>query len=144
MERRGQGSTSLLSAEQLSYLTRLGLYYNEPELAIIYVICGFAIKPGGDRVSRHLGEKHGIPKSERRHLNSFIRSLGLSDPATLSKRLEGCHPHPHLVLQRGAQCRHCGTRSSSRDVLLRHLKSVHGYDTRQLQLADHIEDGLAF
>jgi hypothetical protein len=29
-------------------------------------------------------------------------------------------------------------------VLLRHLKSVHGYDTRQLQLTDHIEDGLAF
>ncbi|KAJ9419479.1 hypothetical protein QL093DRAFT_2565545 [Fusarium oxysporum] len=46
---------------KLQKLKNLGLYYNSPEPAIIYIKCGFAINP--IRMPHHLGDKHYITKS---------------------------------------------------------------------------------
>ncbi|KAJ3454045.1 hypothetical protein MRS44_018677 [Fusarium solani] len=132
-------------------LDRLGLYLNQPEPAILCIQCKFALKADGDRVSRHLGERHGISKLARRGLGPFIRTLRLPDPKTLPVRSDGSSPHPHLRIQQGAACRHCGLRSTSLEVLSRHLKEVHPQDIQHSRgrgfpeshwLQDHILDRL--
>jgi hypothetical protein len=141
-----------LSDTLMEQLENLGLYLNRPEPAIICVQCKFAIKPDGDCISRHLGERHGISKSARRGLGPFIRSLRLPDPETLPTRLDGSPPHPHLRIQQGAACRHCGLRSTSLEVLTRHLKKVHSQNiqhsrgcgfTKSHWLQEHILDRLS-
>jgi hypothetical protein len=51
------------TAEELQFLNSFGLVFNQPEPAITCKQCGFALKADGDRVSRHLGEKHGCSKT---------------------------------------------------------------------------------
>ncbi|OBS15160.1 hypothetical protein FPOA_13953 [Fusarium poae] len=91
----------------MEQLDRFGLYLNQPEPAILCIQCKFALKADGDRVSRHLGERHGISKLARRGPGLFIRALRLPDPKTLPVRPDGSSPHPHLRIQQGAACRHC-------------------------------------
>lgn len=124
-------SPQWLSPEELQRLAALELYYNEsPEPAIICIRCGYALKPGGDRVSRHLGEKHDVPKPRRRGLNQLVRSLGLPDPSKLRARPDGSRPHPHLALQQGFACVHCNLRSTSIEVISRHLKRKHAHELK--------------
>jgi hypothetical protein len=80
-----------LSLDQYSRLKKLHLHFNlpVPEQAIICPVCGYALAVGDDRVGRHLGEKHHIPKGARRNLNSLINSLQLPSPETLPKPLDG-------------------------------------------------------
>ncbi len=137
-----------MNSTQRDWLAGLGLYFNQPELAIICIQCGYAIKPDGDRVSRHLGEKHQTPKPLRKGLNTFIQSLHLPDPASLPRREHNCSPHPHLLLQKGFICKPCGFRSSSEDLIIRHLSSSHK-DLRESGhqngwVVKHIIQGCAF
>ena len=46
------------SQRDLENLIALGLYYIEPEHAVLCIRCGFALKADADRDSHHLGEKH--------------------------------------------------------------------------------------
>ncbi|RSL82730.1 hypothetical protein CEP52_016890 [Fusarium oligoseptatum] len=71
------------------------------EQAIICTLCGYALATDDDRVGRHLGEKHHIPKVARQKLNALINSLQLPRPETLPKRADGSAPHPHLQIQEG-------------------------------------------
>lgn len=123
-------------------LDALGLYLNSPEPAIICRLCRFALKPFGDRVTRHLGEKHDVPKAARRGLTAFIRSLDLPDPNKLPLRPDGSPRHPHLDVQRGAACKHCDYRTSSIDLLGRHLAKSHGRKRKTSGwLRDDVMDG---
>ncbi|KAF4981747.1 hypothetical protein FDECE_17640 [Fusarium decemcellulare] len=140
-----------LSRKELRWLEKLGLYFNEPEHAILCTRCGFAINPQSDRVSRHLREKHDISKKERWGLNQFIHSLRLQDPASLPLRVDGSRPHPHLALQCGSACKHCGLRSVSEKVLADHLRKEHedkvsrmGRQQTRHWLHDHIRQGISF
>jgi hypothetical protein len=48
-----------LAADDLgSLLDGIGLYLNQPKLAIICKECKYALQPSGDGISKHLGEKH--------------------------------------------------------------------------------------
>lgn len=78
-----------LPFKELQKLEKLGLYYKKPELAILCIKCGFALKPNSDRISRHLGENHDTAKGSRRGLNPLIRSLNLPDPEGLPLRPDG-------------------------------------------------------
>lgn len=140
---------SKLRPEQAQRIASLGLYLNEPELAILCVECGFALKADSDRVSRHLGEKHGLSKKARWGLNRLINSLQLPDPGQLPPRQDGHQQHRHLTLQRGAACSHCRFRSTSYDVLSRHLKKEHRHEVKATGpagrwLRDHIRDNIVF
>ena len=66
---------------ELEQLSSLGLHFNQPEPAIICKPCGFALKADQDRVSRHLGERHGLTKRARFGLNKLVQSLQLPDPS---------------------------------------------------------------
>jgi hypothetical protein len=88
-----------------SELARVGLYYNQPEPAIIYTSCQYALQPASDAISKHLGEKHKISKKARRGLKSFIKSLHLPDPNRLSNRddYSNLHPQPPYQARRSMQ-----------------------------------------
>lgn len=138
-----------LQPEEAQRIASLGLYFNQPESAVICIECGFAIKADGDRVSRHLGEKHGLSRKTRWGLNKLINSLQLPDPRQLPPRQDGCLQHPHLALQRGAACSYCRFRSTSYDLLSRHLKKEHRREVTARTssgcwLRDHIQDDILF
>ncbi|KAJ3455480.1 hypothetical protein MRS44_016962 [Fusarium solani] len=139
-----------LSLDQYSRLEKLHLHFNLPEQAIICTLCGFALTTGDDRVGRHLGEKHHVPKGARQKLNALANSLQLPGPKTLPKRPDGSAPHPHLQILDGKACRHCGLRSTSLTVLSRHIRKLHNREvkatisTGKHWLRDHIVDNLVF
>ena len=142
-----------LSSEQQQRLASLSLFYNPaPAPAILCIIYQFAISPCGDRISRHLGEKHDVPKPKRHGLNSLIKSLRLPDPTSLPPQPDGSRPHPHLALQNGYGCRYCQFRSVSSKVSSQHLQHNHTMD-KAIACASgsapqtkrhHIQDGLVF
>ena len=86
--------------------------------------CGFALKPDSDRVSRHLGEKHGLTRRARWGHNKLVHSLRLPNPERLPARQDGDPNHPYLALQRGAACLHCRFRSTSYEVTGHMLLSI--------------------
>lgn len=107
-------------------LESLGLLLNSPEPAIICRSCRFALAPSEHRISRHLAEKHNVPKLARHGLSDCIRALNLPDPGKLCLRPDGSPPHPHLLLQRGAVCEYCNYRTTSFELIRRHLARSHG------------------
>ncbi|KAK1950832.1 hypothetical protein LY78DRAFT_708415 [Colletotrichum sublineola] len=133
-------------AAERQLLDVLGLSLNAPEPALICRPCGYALKPFGERVSRHLAEKHNVPQSERRGLNGLIKSIGLPDPNEIPLRPDGLPPHPDLTIVIGHACRHCDYRTASTDLISRHVARMHGFkDARQADgwQRDHIRSGLS-
>lgn len=106
-------------------LAALGLLLNEPEPAILCIRCGFALKPSGGSVSKHLGG-HDVSAQARKGLKQLINSLQLDDPNQLSLREDYCEPHPHLMIKSGVACKYCNFRSTSHDLAERHISKVHG------------------
>ena len=72
-----------ITPKQVQRLEQLELHYDFSAPAVICTRCGYALKIDDDRVGRHLGEKHNVPKSRRRGLNTLINSLQLPDPDLL-------------------------------------------------------------
>ncbi|KAK1973192.1 hypothetical protein LZ30DRAFT_775993 [Colletotrichum cereale] len=97
-----------------------------PEPVLICRPCGYALKPFGERVSRHLAEKHKVPKLQRRRLSALVKSLRLGDPNDVAPRPDGLPPHKALTVTRGYACRHCSYRTASDNLVCRHLSKVHG------------------
>ncbi|PNP50512.1 hypothetical protein FNYG_15955 [Fusarium nygamai] len=138
-----------LSLDQHSWLEKLHLHLNLPEPAIICALCGYALAANDDRVGRHLGEKHHISKTARQKLNALVNSLKLPSPDILPKRQDGSAPHPNLRIQDGKACKHCGLRSTSSEVLSKHIRSLHKPELAAMRnggkhwLRDHIYDNLS-
>ncbi|KAK6221466.1 hypothetical protein QIS74_04759 [Colletotrichum tabaci] len=135
-----------LTAAQQQRLNALGLCLNTPEPALICRLCGYALKPFGERASRHLAEKHDVPKSERRGLSGLVKSIGLPDPNDIPLRSDGLPPHPALTTVIGYACRHCDYRTASTDLISRHVALTHGFkDARKADgwQRDHIRSGLS-
>ncbi|KAK1658089.1 hypothetical protein BDP55DRAFT_698609 [Colletotrichum godetiae] len=117
-----------LTDKQSRRLEALRLRLNEPEPVLICRPCGYALKPFGERVSRHLAEKHNISKSQRRGLSALVRTLGLG-----------------LTVTRGHACRRCSYRTASADLICRHISRAHGIkDSRKVGgwQRDHIHSGV--
>ncbi|KAK3898244.1 hypothetical protein C8A05DRAFT_47376 [Staphylotrichum tortipilum] len=108
------------------HLAELGLVINVPEPAVICRPCGYALQPTGACVTRHLAEKHAVPKRLRAGLSPFVDSLRLPDPNTLSLRSDWSQGHPHLASHIGVACRHCSYWTTSLDLVTRHLANTHG------------------
>lgn len=124
-------------------LTPLGLCFNQPEAAIVCMQCEYALQPSGDCVTRHLGEKHSIPAYARRGLTPLIRELNLPNPNELPSRRDGCSPHPHLAMQTGAACKVCLFRSTSLELVQRHVAKEHGQGSRkQTMQRQQIDNGV--
>ncbi|KAE9565765.1 hypothetical protein CGMCC3_g18053 [Colletotrichum fructicola] len=108
------------------YGQALQLHFNEPEPVLICRPCGYALKPFGERVSRHLAEKHEVPKPQRRGLSALVKSLQLGDPNDVALRPDGLPPHEALTVTRGHACRRCSYRTASDDLICRHIAKSHG------------------
>lgn len=106
-------------------LEALGLYYNQPEQALICTRCKYALKPSGVTVSKHFWEKHQIPPEERHGLSVYVKDLHLTDPNQLPPRQDRSEPHPHLSILSGAECRECGYRSTSVKLVGCHVSKAH-------------------
>ncbi|KAK8913370.1 hypothetical protein VCV18_011376 [Metarhizium anisopliae] len=81
--------------------------------------------------------------------SKLINSLQLPGPRQLPPRQGGCLQHPHLALQRAAACSYCRFRSTSYDLLSRHLKKEHRREVMARRssgywLRDHIQDDILF
>ena len=124
---RGPRSWTALSPSELECrFAFLGLYLDTTAPAILCRVCGYALKPSAEGVSKHLWEKHQIPAKDREGLNGFVKSLRLPAPDKLDPCSDGRAPHPHLVVRPGLACKRCDFRSTSRDLVQRHLSKKHG------------------
>jgi hypothetical protein len=117
--------THLQEEEYNRRLAALGLVISVPEHALICRPCGYALQPNGDCVTRHLADKHAIPKRPRDGLHPFVRALRLPDPNTLPLRPDWSPVHPHLATRTGVACRHCVYRTTSVELITRHLAKAH-------------------
>ena len=111
-------------SEKLSYFN---LYLNQPERALICLLCGYALQTRGQQASRHVGDKHGIPRSERKGLTALIQSLALEDPNLLPSREDWSVPHNLLLVSSGYACKSCDFRTTSVDLVQRHFSQDHGW-----------------
>ena len=77
-------------------------------------------------MSLHVGEKHGYSSEKRQGLSTFVRTLALPDPNTLAARPDWSRPHQYLSILAGAICLICEFRTTSTDLLQRHVAKKHG------------------
>lgn len=85
------------------------------------------VKSVCERVSRHLAEKHDVPEPERRGLSAFVASIGLIDPNDVSLRPDDTPQHEALGVVNGYACLHYDFRTTSPDLIGRHLSKSHGW-----------------
>lgn len=106
-------------------LRSLGLVVDEAERVLIctHASCGYALQVHDKRVSRHVYEKHKVPKASRRGLDRLVASLDLRDPRTVEARANGSVPHPLLHVSPGFACRQCGNLTISLKLHQQHLCS---------------------
>jgi hypothetical protein len=96
-------------------------------------------------VLKHPWEIQKIPLESRQDLNAAVKRLALPDVNTVEARKDGCAPHPHLVTSPSVQCKHCTYRSTSSDLIRRHLSAEHKLKRRDLVRArDHFDEHLNF
>ncbi|KAH9232182.1 hypothetical protein K456DRAFT_1839806 [Colletotrichum gloeosporioides 23] len=134
-----------LTDKQRRRLEALQLHLNEPEPVLICRPCGYALKPFGERVSRHLAEKHEVPKPQRRGLSALVKSLHLGDPNDVALRPNGLPPHKALTVTRGHACRRCSYRTASDNLICRHIAKSHsikGLRKTDGWQRDHIHSGV--
>ncbi|EAQ90199.1 hypothetical protein CHGG_06818 [Chaetomium globosum CBS 148.51] len=115
----------LQEEERNRRLAAIGLVLNVPEPALLCRPCGYALQPNGNCVTRHLADKHAIPKRSRDGLHPLVRALCLPDPNTLPLRPDWSPAHPQLATRTGVACRHCTYRTTSVDLITRHLAKAH-------------------
>ncbi|CEJ83200.1 hypothetical protein VHEMI03220 [[Torrubiella] hemipterigena] len=115
----------MLNTLQRKKLDALDLHLDEQHRVILCKTCKFAIKPAGDRVTRHLGEKHGISRKARVGLCKLMIMLELPDPATLAPRPDNVQPHPYLEVRTCFSCKLCRFKTSSFDLISRHIPKQH-------------------
>jgi hypothetical protein len=125
-------------------LASLGLCLNKPESVIICIRCKYALIPSGEGVSKHLGNKHGVSAAARRGLKTFIVSLDFPDPNKVALRTDGGLPHPDLLILQGVVCNLCPFRSTSRDLMRRHMSKAHNEKSgRNDGLGDGVRDNVS-
>lgn len=112
-------------ADSESQLAAIGLHWDQNAAVIICTNCKYALQPRGERVSRHLGERHGVPVQARAGLTAFLAELALPDPNHIDLLPDWTAPHPHLAVQTGASCKRCYFRSTSLELVKRHVSKSH-------------------
>lgn len=118
--------TQLPNDEIRLRLDSIGLVLSESDRILICKHCKYALQPSGQTVSKHLWEKHSLPARDRAGLNAYIRSLALQDPNTVPRRPDGSSAHSNLLVHDGFACSQCVYRTTSENLLRRHLSQQHG------------------
>lgn len=125
-----QASSPFTQANSESQLAPIGLYWDHNSAVIICTSCQYALQPRGERVSRHLGEKHGVPVQARAGFTAFLAELVLPDPNHIDLLPDWTAPHPHLAVQTGASCKRRHFRSTSLELVKRHVSKSHRWASK--------------
>ncbi|KAH8749809.1 hypothetical protein BGZ57DRAFT_1019545 [Hyaloscypha finlandica] len=106
-------------------LAQAHLIFDPSGPVLICQKCQYALAPSGTQVTSHLRIKHQTPLHLRGGLTKYVQSLGLPDPATISLRGDGAPAHLHLQVYKGHACRQCDYRTTSLDLITRHVGHKH-------------------
>lgn len=124
-------------------LEQLNLYFNEPEPVIICRICQSALSGSINPLVDHVVDKHQYSKDSARELSRLLRPCTILGPKELRLQPDHSPPHPHLSKHLGMMCKHCGQKTTSVEILRRHLSKEHGVKRRtSTWLREHGVDGL--
>ncbi|PVH90430.1 hypothetical protein DM02DRAFT_507982, partial [Periconia macrospinosa] len=73
----------------------------------------------------------------------LLRSYIILGPKELRLRSDGSPPHPYLTKHLGIACKHCGFKTTSVQVVGRHLSKDHNVKRKSsMWLRDHVVEGL--
>jgi hypothetical protein len=129
------------AVEQL--IEQLNLHLNEPEPVIICRICQFALSGSMKSIVDHIVDKHKRPRDLTKDLGQLLGPYTILGPKELYVRPDFSPPHPHLSKHLGMMCKHCGQKTTSADVLARHLSKGHGMKRKtSIWLREHGVSGL--
>jgi len=121
--------------KRVALLDQWGLKVVNPEQALICCHYQNALRNGADYVLQHIASHQSVESIGRDHLERHLKTFMLKDVAQLSPREDGSPRDPLLRTQPGYACRHCPIssrcRTSSDQILFRHLSSQHGILRRQ-------------
>jgi hypothetical protein len=103
----------------------LGLRIEPNYHTLICLVCIFALPVTGSCLISHLWEKPKIPKQSRAGLSSYVHSLHIIDPSDLPVLPYGSLAHPGLKVFRIYACKSCGQKSTSQNIIRRHIATKH-------------------
>ncbi|EXJ79512.1 hypothetical protein A1O1_08776 [Capronia coronata CBS 617.96] len=106
------------------WLRSLNLIVSTPENALICTLCRRALRVHPRLVQQHLTEAHSISASRQTQVPD-LGTLLLTDISELSARADFCPEDPSLTTTPGFACGHCSSRTTSQQLLRRHLSSQH-------------------
>ena len=109
-----------------TWLQKRGLRISDPEHALICLHCKVALRTQVDLVLQHLVEKHDGKRQIRHVLAHHLASAQLNDVCQLQSRIDGSIEEQDLSTSPGLACGHCDNRTTSEQLLRRHLSSQHG------------------
>ncbi|KAH0175670.1 hypothetical protein KCU67_g83, partial [Aureobasidium melanogenum] len=105
--------------------------------ALICLTCKLALPVTGSLSTSHLWEEYKTPKQSRAGLTSYVHSLHIVDPSDLPVLPHGFLAHPDLKVFRFYACKACDQRSTSQDIIGRHMATKH---LRSRQVSDKHTD----
>ncbi|KAF2008559.1 hypothetical protein BU24DRAFT_319607, partial [Aaosphaeria arxii CBS 175.79] len=106
-------------------LEQLNLHVNEPEPVIICRACQFGLHGTVKSITDHVVEKHNHSPHVTKQLRELLKPYTIPSPTQLALRPDQSPPHPHLAIHLGNACKHCGYRTTSTELMGRHLSSKH-------------------
>jgi hypothetical protein len=109
--------------------SHLPLYLDWGEHLVICSHCQYALSVDGTQASSHLRKKHHIPQDQRNGLDQYLHQHHFQSPGKAQPRSDGLPPHPALQVHPGFQCLQCQYRTTSLDLMGRHLAKTHLIDT---------------
>jgi hypothetical protein len=126
-------------ASTTEFLQGLNLAVSDPERVLICTqeSCQYALQVRNKRVSRHLWEKHHIPKTQRRGIDQLIDSLRLANPRNVPVPVDGTRAHPLLKKCAGYACRRCSFRTISSKMIQQHVSEPPTCSDSQAQGLKH-------
>jgi hypothetical protein len=107
-----------------SWLQELGLAIGTPERTLICCPCQHAVLSQPRSAWQHLSTVHCIDDRHKVKLDC-LASLDLTDIPQLQPRRDHSDADPLLKTISGFACLHCADRTSSEQLLWRHLSSRH-------------------
>jgi hypothetical protein len=70
-------------------------------------------------------DKHKHPRELAKDLGQLLRSYIIVGPKELRLRSDYAPPYPHLSIHLGMMCKHCRLKTTSAEILARHLSKEH-------------------
>jgi hypothetical protein len=126
-------------------MERLNLHLNEPEPVIVCYICPFALSGSMKCLVDHVVDEHGYFRDFAKELGQLLQPYTILGPTELRLRPDHSPPHPDLTKHLGMMCKQCRHKTTSAEILGRHLSKEHRVKRKtSTWLREHAASGLSF